>query len=160
MLEKTPEEIEHLAQWAASRVREELDNLLDLASSGGIVREPEDLLNEMEDEARDSQKRIPDISQQWISNMRHELKQPGRSAPAEEVAVLQYVREMYRERYLDQKEEVQDSLTAAEEDDLQSKAVATTFVSCFSLLHSAAPPLILRLFFSFGILYRNSCLSR
>lgn len=138
--EKTPEEIERHAHWTASRVREELDHLLDLASSKGVVREPEDLLNEMENEARDSQKRVPKISQQWISNMRIELKQPGRFSPVEEVAVLQYVREAYREAYLDQKDAVQNGLTPEEEDDLRSKAVEQAFVSRLSLSHSAALP--------------------
>jgi hypothetical protein len=38
-----------------------------------------------------------------------ELKQPGRFSPVEEVAVLQYVREAYREAYLDQKDAVQNA---------------------------------------------------
>lgn len=80
-----------------SEVLARYEHLIKSAQIYGTIKGVGYLLEEIRAEACDSHEKIPEVSEEWIKKVRHELEHSPNFQEKDAVAVLQYVREQYLE---------------------------------------------------------------
>lgn len=79
-----------------SQIRTNFKQLISAATFGNEhMQTPTRLLEEIQDDAYDSNGDIPELSQIWIQNMHQELKDVNHLQHDDAIAVLQYIQDQY-----------------------------------------------------------------